>query len=81
MEGIALEFFPNTDKIRSNEPKPEFYLYISDDNEQYACNFHDYMFHWFNRLIELGIIVAGNKLFGGTLMVVQNNIYVILQLI
>ena len=34
MEGIALEYFPNTDKIISHYSKSEFHSYISDNNEK-----------------------------------------------
>ena len=45
MEGIAIEYFPNSIDPGSNEKKYEFHSYISDNNEQDACDSHDHMFH------------------------------------
>ena len=33
MEGIAVEYFPNSIDNGNNEEKYQFYSYISDDNE------------------------------------------------
>ena len=45
MECIAVEYFPSSIDLDSNEEKYEFYSYISDDNEQYSCDSHANMFH------------------------------------
>ena len=44
MESISVEYFPSSIYLGRNE-KNEFYSFISDDNEQYACDSHDHMFH------------------------------------
>ena len=38
MEGIAVEYYPTSVDIGNNEEKYEFHSYISNDNEQDACN-------------------------------------------
>ena len=48
MEGIAAEYSPNSVDNGNNEEKYEFHSYISDDNEQDACDSHA---HMINRLI------------------------------
>ena len=58
MEVISLESFPNTDNIRSKN-QDKFFLYISDDNEQFACNSHDNMVHLSNKFIEVVLLVSG----------------------
>ena len=40
MEGIAVEYFPNSVDLGINGTKPEFHLYISNNNEQDACDSH-----------------------------------------
>ena len=47
MEIIAVEYFPNSIYLCSNEKTYGFHSYISGDNEQYACDSHAYMFHLF----------------------------------
>ena len=51
MEVIALEYLTETCNTRINEPKYEFYSYISDDNEKYAYDSHAKMVHLSNKLI------------------------------
>ena len=45
MEGISVEYFTSSFDPGKNEEKYEFHSYISEDNEQYACDSHAYMFH------------------------------------
>ena len=46
MEGIAVEYFPNSiDTGGNNNKKYEFHSYISDDNEKDEFASHDHMFH------------------------------------
>ena len=59
MEGIAVEYFPNTDNLRKNEPRSEFHSYKSDQNERYACYSSSYMVYVFNILIESGLLFYG----------------------
>ena len=47
MEGIAIEYFPTFVDNGKNEEKSEFHSYISDENEQDACNSHAHMVHIF----------------------------------
>ena len=44
IEGIAIEYFPNSIDPGVNK-KSEFHSYISDKNEQYACDSHAQTFH------------------------------------
>ena len=50
MEGISVEYFPNYFDPGRNETKSEFHYYMSDDNEQDACDAHAHMFHPFKKL-------------------------------
>ena len=43
MEGIAVEYFPSSFDIGNNIGKYEFHSYISDENEQDACDSHAHM--------------------------------------
>ena len=45
MEGIFVEYFPTSIDTSNNEEKSEFHSYISDDNEQDACDSYAHMFH------------------------------------
>ena len=45
MEGIAVECFPTSVDIGNNEEKSEFHSYISDDNEQDACDSYAHIVH------------------------------------
>ena len=45
MEGIAVEYLPNSIDTGNNEYRSEFHSYISDDNEQYEFDSHAHMFH------------------------------------
>ena len=45
MEGISVEYFTNSINPVSNDTKSEFHSYISDDNDQDACDSHDHMFN------------------------------------
>ena len=45
MEVTAIEYFPSLFDPGNNEEKYEFHSYISDENEQYACDSHAHMFH------------------------------------
>ena len=47
MEDIAMSYFTNSFNPGSNE-NPEFYSYIINDHEQYACDSHTHMFHPLN---------------------------------
>ena len=49
MEFIAIEYFPTSVDNGNNEEKYEFHSYISDDNEQDACDSHAHMFHLFKK--------------------------------
>ena len=50
MEGIVVEYFPNPVDPGINKTKSEFHSYKSDDNEQYACDSHAYMFYLFKNI-------------------------------
>ena len=43
MEGIAVEYYPTSIGTGNNEETSEFHSYISDDNEQDACDSHYHM--------------------------------------
>ena len=58
MEGIAVEYFPNSIDPGRNK-KYEFHSYISGDNEQDACYSHNHMVRLLTKLIELGLLVYG----------------------
>ena len=58
MEGIAVEYFPNSIAPGSNR-KSEFNSYISDDNEQDACYLHAHMFRLLNFLFGSLILLCG----------------------
>ena len=45
MEGSAVEYFPIWIDPGNNEEKYEFHSYISDKNEQDACDSHARTFH------------------------------------
>ena len=45
MEGIAVEYFPTSVDNGNNEEKCELHSYISDDNEQDACDSYAHMVH------------------------------------
>ena len=59
MEGIAVEYFPNSIDHGINENKSKFHSYISDYNEQYAYDSHTHVFHILNKLFYLVILVCG----------------------
>ena len=45
--------------IQVSMRKTEFHSYISDDNEQDACDSHAHMFHLFEYIFESRILVFG----------------------
>ena len=47
MEGIAVEYSPSLFYPGNNEVNFELYSYISDNNEQDACDSYDHMYHIF----------------------------------
>ena len=47
MEVNAVDYFPNMVDLGSKETKSELYAYISDDNEQYACDSHAHIVYLF----------------------------------
>ena len=47
MKGIFVEYFPTSVYYGNNKENFEFHSYISDDNEQDACNLHAHMAHLF----------------------------------
>ena len=49
MEGIAVEYFPASVDISNNEEKSELHSYISDENEEFACDSHAHMVHILNK--------------------------------
>ena len=57
MEVIAVEYFPTYIDTGKNEEKSELHSYISDDNEQYACDSHAHMVHIFkkNRIRKISV--------------------------
>ena len=57
LEVIAVEYFPNSFYLGSNE-KSVFHSYISDYNEQDACDSHSHKVNSF-KTIESGILVSG----------------------
>ena len=59
MEGIAIEYFQTSVDIGNNEEKSKFHSYISDDNEQYACDSHAHMVHILIIYLEYGRLVSG----------------------
>ena len=52
MEGIAIECFPISIYSGNNEGKSESHSYISDDNEQDACDPNAHMFHLLKNFFE-----------------------------
>ena len=56
MEGIFVEYFPNSADPGRNEKKPEFNSYISDDNGQDACDSHAHMIHFLKK--KSGLLVS-----------------------
>ena len=60
MEGVVIEYFPNTVDTGSNETISQFRSYISDENEQDACDSHAHTIQLFNiKIIDLGLLVYG----------------------
>ena len=59
MEDIDVEYFPSSIDPGNNEKKYLFRSYISDDNDQDACDLHAHMFHIFKTSLELFILVSG----------------------
>ena len=45
MEGIAVEYFPTFIDTGKKEENYEFHSYISDNNEQAACDSHAHTVH------------------------------------
>ena len=45
MEVIAVEYLPSSFDTVKNKEKSEFHSYISDDNEQDACDSHAHLVH------------------------------------
>ena len=45
MEVIAVEYFPSSFDLGTNEENYEFHSYISDENEQDAFDEYAHMFH------------------------------------
>ena len=66
MEGIAVEYFPNSIDHGINENKSKFHSYISDYNEQYAYDSHTHVFHIFKK-------IDSCQQYGKTPMVVPSN--------
>ena len=58
MEGIAVEYFPTSIDTGKNEEKYEFHSYISDDDEQDACDSHAHMVHLLQTFLESGRLVS-----------------------
>ena len=52
-------YLPLTIDPGNNKEKSEFHSYITDNNEQYACDSHAHMFHIFKTFLESGILVSG----------------------
>ena len=52
MEGISVEYFPTYIGTGNNEEKSEFHSFISDNNEQYACDSHAHMLHPLKNIFE-----------------------------
>ena len=50
---------PNLVDPGNNETKQEFNSYISDKNEQDACDSHANIIYLFKTIIELGLLVSG----------------------
>ena len=55
----VIEYLPNKENIRTNESKSELHPFISDGNEQYACDSHTHTVHLFKKFIELEHLVYG----------------------
>ena len=45
IEGIAVDYFPNSVDSDSNDKKSDIHSYLSGDNEQYACDLYSHMFY------------------------------------
>ena len=45
MEGIAVEYFTSSIDPSNNKEKYELHPYITDENEQDACDSHAHIFH------------------------------------
>ena len=59
MEGIDVEYFQNSIDIGNNEEKYEFHSYISDENEQDACDSHARMVYLLKTFLESVRLVSG----------------------
>ena len=56
MDGISIEYFTSSFDPGNNEEKSEFHSYISDNNEQDACDSYAHMFHLLkNRIRNISI--------------------------
>ena len=51
MEGIAVQYSPSSIDTGSNKVKSEFHSFMSDKNEQDACDSHAHMFHLLKTLL------------------------------
>ena len=59
MEGIAVDYFPNTENLVNKETKYELHLYIIDENEQYSYDSNAHMVNLFKKYIDFGLLVSG----------------------
>ena len=57
MEGIAVDYFSSSFDPGNNKDKSEFHSYISDNNEQDACDPHAYMVYLLI-ILESGALVT-----------------------
>ena len=58
IECAVIKYVPKFNSSCSNK-NSEFYSYISDYNEQDACNSHANMFHLLNKFFDSEILVCG----------------------
>ena len=77
MKGIAVDYLPTSIAIVNNEGKSELHSYISDDNEQDACDIHSRMGHIFKKSQNQKDQCLVCQQYGMTLMVFQINIGVL----
>ena len=59
MESIAVEYLPTSIDTGNNEETSEFHSYISDDNEQNACDSHAHMVHILKTFLDSVILACG----------------------
>ena len=70
MEVIAVEYFTTSIDTGNNEEKYKLHSYISDENEQDACDLHAHMAHIKKKVIIRKKYCLVCQQYGNTVMVV-----------